>query len=446
LGRGEVSSVTCGRLHGVADPAVPGADPAVPGADPAVADPAVYVVGIGADGWPSLSAAAQQALREAQVIAGSERQLGLIPTEVRAEQVRWKSPMLPAIPELLQTYRGQRLVVLASGDPMFFGIGSTLVRLLGPQSASPQSVVVLPGPSSVSLACARLGWPAEEIEVVSLVGRQVETVIPALQPGRRLMVLVSGADAATTVGALVTHHGYGASILTVLQELGAAAERIVAGTAAESPRGSGDALALLAIECVADPAAPILPRSPGLPDTAYEHDGQLTKREVRAITLAALVPIPGQLLWDVGAGSGSVGIEWMRTHPACRAIAVEPRADRRDRIVRNAQALGVPALELIAGSAPEALADLPRPDAVFVGGAVSVPGVLETCLAALAPGGRLVANAVTIQSEGVLAGWHERLGGTLVRVAVQHAEPVGRFSGWHPSMPVTQWSLRKSAP
>jgi precorrin-6Y C5,15-methyltransferase (decarboxylating) len=406
-----------------------------------VADPAVYVVGIGADGWPSLSAAAQQVLRDAQVIAGSERQLGLVPAEVPAEQLRWPSPMLPAVTDFLQTYRGRRIAVLASGDPMFYGIGSTLVRLLGAGS-----VVILPSPSSVSLACARLGWAAEEIDVVSLVGRQIETLTPALQPGRRLLVLVSGTEAGTTVGALATHRGYGASVVTLLEQLGSATERIVAGTAAEPAHLNGDALALLAVECVADPAAPILPRSPGLPDPAYEHDGQLTKREVRAITLAALAPVPGQLLWDVGAGSGSVGIEWMRTHPACRAIAVEPREDRRDRIVRNAQALGVPTLEVIAGSAPEALADLPQPDAVFVGGAVSLPGVLETCLAALAPGGRLVANAVTIQSEGVLAGWHERLGGTLVRIAVQHAEPVGRFSGWHPSMPVTQWSLRKSPP
>ncbi|MDP9094815.1 MAG: precorrin-6y C5,15-methyltransferase (decarboxylating) subunit CbiE [Actinomycetota bacterium] len=406
-----------------------------------MAVPAVCVVGIGADGWPSLSASAQQVLRDAEVIAGSERQLGLVAGQTGADMRPWPSPMMPAVAELVQTCRGKRLAVLASGDPMFFGIGTALVRLL-----APQTVAILPSPSSVSLACARLGWPAEEIEVVSLVGRHAATLHPAVQPGRRLIVLVSGGDATRTAAALITARGYGASALTVLEQLGCPDERIVEGTAADPPHSNGDALVALAIDCAAYPAAPILPRSPGLPDTVYEHDGQLTKREVRAVSLAALAPVPGQLLWDVGAGSGSVGIEWMRTHPACRAIAVEPREDRRHRIVRNAEALGVPTLEVIAGSAPGALADLPRPDAVFVGGGVSVPGVLEACLAVLRPGGRLVANAVTIQSEAVLADWHERHGGTLTRIAVQHAQPVGRFTGWHPSMPVTQWSWRASGP
>ncbi len=216
-----------------------------------------------------------------------------------------------------------------------------------------------------------------------------------------------------------------------------------ARSAEDWPDGLDEALAVLAIEVRPAPGAALLPALPGLPDAAFDTDGQLTKAEVRAVTLAALAPVPGQLLWDVGAGSGSVGIEWMRSHPACRAVAIETRADRRDRIAANAQALGVPGLRVVAGHAPGALAGLPAPDAIFVGGGASLPGVLEACESALAPGGRLVANGVTLESEAVLADWYRRLGGRLVRISVQRAEPVGGFTGWRPAMPVTQWCHTK---
>jgi precorrin-6B C5,15-methyltransferase / cobalt-precorrin-6B C5,C15-methyltransferase len=198
----------------------------------------------------------------------------------------------------------------------------------------------------------------------------------------------------------------------------------------------------VAIDCVADPSTIALPRVVGLPDDAFEHDGQITKREIRALALAVLAPVPGELLWDVGAGSGSIGIEWMRSHPACRTIALEPRADRAARIARNADALGVPGLRVVASPAPEAFDDLPTPDAIFLGGGVSSPGVIEGCLGALGSTGRIVANGVTLETEVVLARWHAELGGTLTRIAVQRAEPVGGFTGWRPAMPVTQWHYR----
>jgi precorrin-6Y C5,15-methyltransferase (decarboxylating) len=333
--------------------------------------------------------------------------------------------------DLVEQHADRRLVLLASGDPMFFGIGATLARLVGTSALD-----VLPHPSSVSYAAARLGWPVDDLDVVSLVGRPLETLHPSVQPGRRLLVLVSERGAAVAVRDLLSARGFATSTLTVLAQLGGPDEAIGADLETHDP------LAIVAVECVADPSAPVLPRTPGLPDEMFESDGQLTKREVRALALAALQPVPGQLLWDVGAGSGSIGIEWMRTHPSCRALAIEPRADRRDRIVRNACALGVPALRVVEGAAPAALAGLPSPDAVFVGGGVSVDGVLGACVTALAPGGRLVANGVTVQTETVLAGWHTRLGGTLTRIAVQRAEPVGGFTGWRPAMPVTQWTYR----
>jgi precorrin-6Y C5,15-methyltransferase (decarboxylating) len=388
----------------------------------------IDVVGIGAGGWPDLPPAARAVLHAAEIVLGGPRQLDLLDESVTAERRPLPSPLLPALADAVATDR--RLAVLASGDPMFFGIGSTLIRLEVP-------VRVHPAPSSVSLAAARLGWPLEDVDVVSVVGRPLELVHPAVQPGRRLLVLVGTRDGGDAVRALLIGRGFAASAVTVLERLGGPDERI---TTAD---GQHDPLAIVGIECIADPGTTPLPRTPGLPEDAFDTDGQITKREIRALVLAALVPVPGQLLWDVGAGSGSVGIEWMRVHPASRAIAIEPRADRRTRIAANASALGVPGLQIVAGSAPEALAGLPVPDAAFVGGAVSAPGVLDACVAALAPGGRLVANAVTVETETVLARAHTEMGGTLTRLAIQRAAPVGGFTGWRPAMPVTQWAWVK---
>lgn len=396
------------------------------------------VVGVGADGWAGLSTTAQAAVRDAEAVLGSARQLALLPGDVPGVREAWPTPLLPALSGLLDRHADHRLVVLASGDPMFFGIGSTLVHLLGAPA-----VDVLPHPSSASLACARLGWPGEDVEVISAVGRPLAELQPAIQPGRRVLVLVSEAGAAASVCAMLRLRGFGSSPVATLEQLGGPAEKVTRATAATWPDDVHDRLAIVALDCRADPDATLLTRAPGLPDDAFDHDGALTKREIRAFVLAALAPVPGQLLWDVGAGSGSVGIEWMRTHPASRAIAIEPREDRRARIVTNAQALGVPRLSVVAGSAPAALADLPTPDAVFVGGGVSVPGVLDACLAALPAGGRLVANAVTVETEVVLAEWYARLGGTLTRIAVHRAAPVGGFTGWRPGLPITSWSYTK---
>lgn len=398
------------------------------------------VVGIGADGWAGLSLQAQDALRDAEVIAGSARQLALLEGvgAITAAVVPWPTPLLPALEPFFAAHRGRRIAVVASGDPMFFGIGTTLVRLLGAAA-----VRVLPSASSVSLACARLGWPLDEIEVISAVGRPLESVHPALLPGRRLLVLAADADTGPRLAALVSARGYPGAPMALLERLGAADERIVRTIAAQWTEAAHDTLAIVAVECVDTDLAPLLPRTPGLPDDAFEHDGQITKRELRALSLAGLAPVPGQLLWDVGSGSGSVAIEWMRCHPANRAVAIEPRADRRDRIARNAAALGVPALQIVAGFAPDALAGLATPDAVFVGGGVSAPGVLEACFDALLDGGRVVANAVTLEAETAVAAAWTRLGGTLTRVAIQRADPVGRFTGWRAAMPVTQWAVRK---
>ncbi|WP_235926263.1 precorrin-6y C5,15-methyltransferase (decarboxylating) subunit CbiE [Actinokineospora pegani] len=392
------------------------------------------VVGVGADGWTGLVPAARAALLAARVVVGSPRQLGLLPPEVAAERVAWPTPLLPAVEPLVAAHEGTVMCVLASGDPMFFGIGTTLARHT--------AVHVIPHPSSASLACARLGWALDRTTVVSCVARPVERLHSALHPGVRLLILSEGAQTPAAVAALLTDRGFGPSRMTVLSDLGAPAETVVEGTAS-TWSGAVGPLNVVAVECAAEPGARRLPRVPGLPDDVFEHDGQITKREVRALTVSALAPEPGELLWDVGAGSGSVGIEWSRTDPTCRAVAVEPRADRADRVERNALALGVPELRLVRGSAPAALDGLPEPDAVFVGGGVTAEGVLDACWSALEPGGRIVVNAVTVESEALVVRWRGVVGGTLTRLSVARAAPIGGFTGWRQAMPITQWVASK---
>ena len=409
-----IFSQRCGRLYGVLSQTV-------------------TVVGIGADGWAGLPSRSKAALELAGVLAGGPRQLSLLPDCVAGRRIVLPSPLLPGLSELVAEHAGSALVVLASGDPMFYGIGSTLVGMLGASR-----VTVLPHLSSVSLAAARLGWALDDVSVVSLVGRPRELLHPVLQPGRRVLALTAETTAAAGVRALLEARGFGGSQVTVLADLGGEQEAVRPADGRPHSR-----LAIIAIDCRLDGGAAPLPRVPGLPDDAFEQDGQITKREIRALALAALTPVPGQLLWDVGAGSGSIGIEWMRVHPASRTIAVEPRADRRDRITRNAAALGVPGLVVVPGSAPDALSGLPRPDAVFIGGGVTDDGVVRACWDALAAGGRLVANAVTIEGQEILARWWRGTGGTLTRIGVERADALGAFTTWRPALPVVQWSVRK---
>ncbi|MGK4584361.1 precorrin-6y C5,15-methyltransferase (decarboxylating) subunit CbiE [Kitasatospora sp. HPMI-4] len=416
------------------------ATPPVPPGATDTADQPVTVVGIGADGWAGLTGTARAALHAADAVIGGPRQLELLPPEVTADRLPWPSPLRPAVPGLLAEHAGRRLVVLASGDPMFYGIGRALAETVGPGRLR-----VLPHPSSVSYACARLGWPLEDTEVVSLVGRPLDTLTLALHPGRRLLVLSADAGTPAAVAALLTERGFGPSRLRVLEQLGGPEERQLDGRADSWPHRAGAALNLIAVECAPAPGAPRRSLVPGLPDDAYESDGQLTKRHVRAATIAQLAPVPGELLWDIGGGSGSIAIEWLRAHRSCRAVSVERDPLRAERIARNAAALGVPGLAVVTGPAPAALAELPTPDAVFIGGGLTAPGLLEACWNALPAGGRLVANTVTLESEALLTEWYRRHGGELLRLAVAHAVPVGGFTGWRQAMPVTQWSVVKPA-
>jgi precorrin-6Y C5,15-methyltransferase (decarboxylating) len=401
---------------------------------PAAAD--VTVVGIGEDGWDGLGAAARAALRGAPVIVGAARQLALLP-ELGVRQEPLPSPLLAHLDDLLRDHPG--LCLLASGDPMLHGIGATLARRL-----SPDRLTVLPAASSVALACARLGWPEHEVEVVSLVTQPPAAALAAMRTGARVVVLCRDGTTPLAVAGLLAEHGWGDSELTVLERLGGPAERVVGPAQASDlvlPRFAD--LCVLGVQAQAGAGTPAAGRLPGLPDAAFETDGQITRRELRVLALAALRPGPRELLWDVGAGSGSIGIEWLRAEPLARAIAVEARADRGERIGRNAAALGVPGLRVVCGPAPAALDDLPAPDAVFVGGGLTSDGLLETCWRRLPAGGRLVAHAVTVESEAVLYRWQRAEGGQLIRSALSYLEPLGGFTTWRPALPVVQWQVAR---
>ncbi|UVJ44547.1 precorrin-6y C5,15-methyltransferase (decarboxylating) subunit CbiE [Pseudomonas sp. LS1212] len=391
--------------------------------------PWLTVVGIGEDGFSGLGKSARRALLGASRVFGGQRQLDLLPHCIRAERHLWPSPF--SLNPVL-ALRGEPVCVLASGDPMLFGVGASLARQVAPEELN-----ILSAPSSYSLAAARLGWPLQEVVTLSVMARPVAALAAHLYSGVRLLVLSNDGASPAAIATLLRERGFGPSRITVLEHLGGSAERRVQALADDWQAADIATLNLVAIECLAAKDAPRLSPLAGLPDSAFEHDGQLTKRDVRAITLARLAPQPGELLWDVGAGSGSIGIEWMRAHPSCRALAIEADAGRQQFIEHNRDALGVPGLLLIRGRAPQALAGLERPDAIFIGGGVTREGILQTCWEQLRPGGRLVANAVTLQSEATLVDWRERHGGELTRIHIAQAQPLGEFDTWRQALPIT---------
>lgn len=393
------------------------------------------IIGIGADGLAGLSSSARSLIAAAEVLVGGERHLALIPSR-RAERLTWRRPLSDTVPEIA-AHRGKRVVVLASGDPLWYGVGVTLLRHFGRDE-----VIVLPHPSAFNLAAARMNWPLADCSTLTIHGQPIERLALFLTPGARLLILSENGETPARVAAFLTTRGWGESEITVLEELASAAERRLNGCAARWSYGRVADLNTLAVTCIAGGRAQPFSRLAGLPDHAFRHDGQITKRVVRAATLAALAPLPLELLWDVGAGSGSIAIEWLRGGGG-RAIAIEVDAARATLIAENAALLGVPELAIITGEAPAVMHDLPMPDAIFLGGGLSTPGVLDAAWQALKPGGRLVANAVTIDGEARLLEWQRAYGGRLVRIAVAETEPLGSHEAWRAQMPVTQLTMVK---
>ncbi len=392
------------------------------------------VVGIGEDGIDGLSPAARRLVAQAAFVVGGRRHLALA-GPLSAETLVWPSPIENAL-DVIEAHRGRPSCVLASGDPFFFGVGAMLMRRF-----AADEMICVPSPSAFALAAARLGWSQQDCALLH--GRPLEAIVPHLQPGARILALSWDDATPANLATLLTARGMGRSRLTVCEAMGGLSERIRTTEAQSFALENVADLNTIALEVVVDRGARVLPRAAGLPDDWFEHDGQITKREIRAMTLAQLAPGRGECLWDVGSGSGSVAIEWMLADPANRAVAIETRHDRAARVARNALNFGVPHLSVVTGEAPQALADLPTPDAIFIGGGASAPQMIERAIRALAPGGRLVVNAVTLETQAALVDWRARHGGELAQIAVAHADRIGRFSGWRAAMPVVQWRLAK---
>lgn len=391
----------------------------------------IVVIGIGADGMPGLGAASRAELARATVIFGSPRQLDLLDDTVRAQRRTWPSPLLPALDELVGSRDGD-VHVVASGDPMLHGIGATLIRRFGAGS-----VRVLPHVSSVTLACARMGWTVQDTEIISLVSAPVHT---AVRRGGRAVVLSRDAAGPAALAALLTETGRGDSALTVLEQLGGPGERRRSAAARDwAATGADDVdnLNVVAVHYLPDER-----RHHTLPDDDFIHDGQITKQSIRAVTLAALGPRPGERLWDVGSGSGSVAIEWCRSGSGCTAVAFERSGQRRSRIAANAVAFGVHVE--VRGPAPTDFDGAPEPAVIFIGGGITEPGLLDACWERLPAGGRLVANVVTAESEAAVIDRYSTLGGQLRRFQHYRGEPIGGFTGFRPAYPVTQWVVSKA--
>jgi precorrin-6B C5,15-methyltransferase / cobalt-precorrin-6B C5,C15-methyltransferase len=395
------------------------------------------VVGIGEDGIDGLTPAARRLVAQAAFIVGGERHLALA-GPLKADTMIWPSPIENAL-DAIEARRGRSVCVLASGDPFFFGVGAMLMRRF-----AADEMTSIPAPSAFALAASRLGWSQQDCALLTLHGRPLEAILPHLQPGARILALSWDDATPAKLAALLTARGMGRSRLTICEAMGGLSERIRTTEAHDFALDNIAALNTIALEVLPEHGARVLPRTAGLPDEWFEHDGQITKREIRAMTLSSLAPRRGQVLWDVGSGSGSVAIEWMLADPANSAVAIEARHDRAQRIARNALSFGVPGLYVVTGEAPHVFADLAPPDAIFIGGGASAPGMIDRAYDALSAGARLVVNAVTLETQAACVDWRARWGGELVQIAVAHAEPVGRYSGWRAAMPIVQWRLTKS--
>ena len=419
------------------------------------------VIGIGEDGWEDLGADAKSLLYESHVVLGGERHLKMLPDDWKGERIFWTSPMRESVQKILsfrpdENKKGKQAVlrsklkervsvtVLASGDPLCYGIATKLLRHL-----PIDEICIKPALSTFSLICSRVGWSLPDIETLTLHGRPMEMLHPFVQPGAKLAVLSKDSATPKKAANLLVNRGFGKSKITVLEHLGGSKEKKFSGRVDSWNHSEGADLNAMAIECVPDRSADIIPRIPGLSDDAFIHDGQLTKREIRAVVLSKLMPIVDQVLWDVGAGCGSVAIEWMRSHPRCMAVAIEKSKTRLKMIEQNAIQLGVPLLKIVPGTLPDVLEHLPLPDAIFVGGGIAnskrkgSSSLLDICWKLLKPGGRLVAHAVTFETEQQLLNWHKKHRGDLTRLSISRADSIGKFQGWKPLRPVTQYSVTK---
>ncbi|MEN2494865.1 MAG: Precorrin-6Y C(5,15)-methyltransferase [decarboxylating] [Hyphomicrobiaceae bacterium hypho_1] len=398
--------------------------------------PWLTIVGVNPNGASSIGEQANMAIQSAVAVAGSKRLLDILDVDNERRYI-WPSPFSKGL-AWLKSMSGQPIAVLASGDPMHYGVGSSLASKF-----SIDEYCVLPAPSSFSLAAARLGWALQDTICLSLHGRPLQNLRTVLAPKTRLLILTRDGSAPAEIMRLLCQAKYSNSLVSVLENLGGNNEAYYEMRAKDGVDHNYSALNIMAVQCLLDKDAFYFSPIPGLPDSAFKHDGQLTKREVRAVTISSLIPRPNELLWDIGAGCGSIAIEWLRCAPHNMAIAFEHNQKRACMIRQNAIQLGVPHLCVVQESAPNCLLGQPQPDAIFLGGACSEKGIFETCWKMLRSGGRFVANAITLEGQAVLSDYHENFGGEIVNITISYVKSVGRFRGLHPGMPVMQWRILK---
>ena len=401
------------------------------------------IIGIGDDGWDELSSDAKKLLFESEILLGGERHLKMIPNDFIGERIEWSSPIKESISKILswrrtESRRGKIVSVMASGDPLCYGVAAKFLRHL-----PIDEIWIKPSLSTFSLICSRIGWSLPDVDTLTIHGRPLEMIHSFVQCGAKLLVLSNDENSPQKVAELLKKRGFGRSIITVFEHLGGKSERLIYGTANSWLFPKGAALNAMAIECIPEAEAIVRATVPGLPDEAFFNDGQITKSEIRAITLSRLMPVVDQVLWDIGAGCGSISIEWMRFNPRCRAIAIEKSKTRTKIIEKNAFELGVPTLQILNGIAPQVLKDLSPPDAIFIGGGITTKRMLQTCWNKLNPGGRLVSNVVTLEGEKELLSWQSENGGDLTRINISHVEKLGKFKGWKELRSVMQLALIK---
>jgi len=395
--------------------------------------PWLTIVGLGEDGPDGLSAASRKAIDEAEIVMGAARHLSLLST-INAERLTWPIPFADGLPELMR-HRGRKVVVFASGDPFWFGAGSVISKKFEPGEWR-----AYPGPSTFSLAAARLGWPLETTTCLGLHAAPLSRLRPHLAPGQKNLVLVRDGNAVKDLAGWLSEIGFGEAEMIILEALGGPRERH--RTVHAKTFDLTDVQHPVCVGLIIDSDGDPLPLASGRPDSFFDHDGQITKRPIRALTLSALAPKPGEELWDLGAGSGSIAIEWLLSHPSLSAIAVEAKEERVARIRANVEALGVDRLDVVQGLLPDAIDGLPSPDAVFIGGGMS-EALLNAVWARLQPGQRIVANAVTLETEALLIESQARFGGDLLRIELSEPTPLGRMRGWRASYPLVQWSVTR---
>jgi precorrin-6Y C5,15-methyltransferase (decarboxylating) len=390
--------------------------------------PWLTIIGIGEGGLSGLSEASRKALAEAQTIFGGERHLALADVGDRGRP--WPVPF--DVSEVLAC-RGHATTVLASGDPFWHGVGSILAEGL-----DSSEWIAHPAPSTFSLVASRLGWRLETVTCLGLHATPFERLVPHLAQGEKIICLVRDGRAAVDLAKWLTARGWGASPLWTLTALGGPRESITQHQADSYTTDPAATLVAVALEARGSSG---LPRSSGLSDALFVHDGQITKRPMRALALSALAPRSGERLWDIGAGSGSISIEWA-LHGGT-ADAIEARSDRAVNIIKNAEAFGLThRITVIEGTAPGNLSGLPAPQAVFIGGGLDA-AMFDSIWLRLSAGTRLVAHAVTLETEALLSELHQRHGGELMRIEIAHAGQLGGYRAYEPARPVVQWSVVK---